>query len=206
MRIIKETSFRELNRAYVFISLGDVSFLDQFFDNTAESNGILTYGFIDHENGICFEILCCGFYDSEKHGIKLYSSNDNVRITMSYDQLVDAEYMFLSENILCKETFKTKVDKIVDSHNVTETVEKARNITAIDGCRIEGCPDDVIVYLVKGNDYYETISVRLEDVGKMDLIGVMLEEPEKDFGVHCGDTIHFFIVKNEQGIMCMASF
>lgn len=206
MKTIKETSFREINMTYVFITLGDVTFLKQFFGNAAESNGILAYSFIGHENGICFEILCCGYYDSEKHGIKLYSPNDDVRITMSYDQIVDAEYLALPENVLRKEAFKTKVDKIVDSHSASEVVEKTRNITAIDGCRVEGCPDDVIVYLVRGNDFYETVVVRLEGVGKMDLLGVLLEEPEKDFGVHCGDTIHFYIVKNEQGVMCMATF
>lgn len=206
MQKLGELSFRQLDKTFLFISISDVSFLNDYFENAENANGMLSYVYIDHEKGICFEILCCAFFDAEKQGLKLYAPNDNVSVNMDYEQLVELDVLALSKNILPLDKLQTKIVKVDAISIVSDAIAKTRAVTAIDGCRITGKPDEVVVHLVKGNEYFETVSVRLEEVGKMNLVGTLLENPQKDFGVKYGDIINFFIVKNEQGIMCMVTF
>ena len=62
--------------------------------------------------------------------------------------------------------------------------------------------DIVTVYLVRG-DEAEASYVLLKEVREVNIIGTLLSEPQKAYGLHKGDEIGFFLVRNEKGIMCM---
>lgn len=205
MQKLQELSFRQLDKAFVFISIADVGFLNDYFDNANIANGIVAYAFIDHEEGICFEIICCASFDTASKSLKLHACNDGISINLPYENLADEYVLVLNRDIL-PDTLASKISNVEMLSQVSEELAQTRTITAIDCCRTVGKPDEVLVYLVQGNDYFETVYVRLEKVGKMNLTGTLLQEPKKDLAVHCGDVIDFFIVKNNHGIMCMATF
>ena len=45
--------------------------------------------------------------------------------------------------------------------------------------------------------------VAMVQVREVNIIGTLLSEPQKVSGLHKGDEISFFLVRNEKGIMCM---
>lgn len=77
-----------------------------------------------------------------------------------------------------------------------------RKLTSLDPARITTHPDIVTVYLVRG-DEAEAAYVLLKEVREVNIIGTLLSEPETANGLHKGDEISFFLVRNEKGIMCM---
>lgn len=202
MNIINEVSFRALENKYLYIECPQLlGILQQHFAGD-EATGILAYCYIKHEEGLQFEVLCKSMFDASKKSIKFFDANEAVSISLPYGLFQGSAVMVLSESILPLEKYKAQVEKLA-VYAATENQRQARNIAAIDCCRKPEQPDEVLVYL-SHEEQVETVYVRLEGVGKMDLYGTLLSEPQQDFGVHEGETLHFFMVKNEQGIMCLA--
>lgn len=202
MNIINEVSFRALENKYLYIECPQLlGILQQHFAGD-EATGILAYCYIKHEEGLQFEVLCKSMFDAAKKSIKFFDANEAVSISLPYGLVQGSAVMVLPEAILPLEKYKSQVEKLA-VYAATEDQQQARNIAAIDGCRKPEQPDEVLVYL-SHEEQVETVYVRLEGVGKMDLYGTLLSEPQQDFGVHEGVTLHFFMVKNEQGIMCLA--
>lgn len=202
MNIIRELSFRALENKYLYLECPQIlGLFDQHFAGD-EATGILAYCYINHEAGLQFEVLCKSFFDPAKKAIKFFETNEEISFNLPYGLMQNSAVMLLPEAILALDKYKAKVEKLA-IHAATEEQQKARNIVAIDGCRRSEQPDEVLVYLSR-DETVETIYVRLEGVGKMDLYGIVLSEPQQDFDVHEGELLHFFMVKNEQGIMCLA--
>lgn len=202
MNIISEVSFRALENKYLYLECPQLlGLLNQHFAGE-EATGILAYCYIKHEEGLQFEVLCKSIFDAAKKAIKFFDVNDEVSFSLPYGLLQNCSVMVLPEAILPLDKYQEKVAKLA-IYAATEDQQKARNIAAIDGCRRPEQPDEVLVYL-SHEEAVETVYVRLEGVGKMDLYGTLLSEPQQDFGIHEGEELHFFMVKNEQGIMCLA--
>lgn len=202
MIIISEVSFRALENKYLYIECPQLlGLLSQHFAGE-QATGILAYCYIKHEEGLQFEVLCKSLFDATKKAIKFFDANDEVSFSLPYGLLQNCSVMVLPEAILPLDKYQKKVAKLA-IYAATEDQQKARNIAAIDGCRRPEQPDEVLVYL-SHEETVETVYVRLEGVGKMDLYGTLLSEPQQDFGIHEGEELHFFMVKNEQGIMCLA--
>ena len=202
MNIVSELSFRAIENKYLYIECPQaLPLLDQHFAGD-EATGILAYCYIKHDEGLCFEVLCKVSYNDAKKTIKFLAANAEISIALPYGLVQNSGVLVLPEAILTLDNYKEKVAKL-EAFKVNADQQQARNIAAIDGCRRPEQPDEVLVYL-SHETRVETVYVRLEGVGKMDLYGTLLTEPEQDFGVHEGEELHFFIAKNEQGIMCIA--
>lgn len=203
-KLIKDYSFRELDKGYLFIkSEALAGVMGQFFEAVAGANGVLVYGFIDHAEGLGFEVLAMASLDEGK--LQLGQGKDELSLKLKFSDVEEEEAMALPANLPAWERFATKVASVETDHSVTEAVLDTRKVLNLDSCRVEGVPDEVLVYLVKG-ELVETCQVRLEGIQKMFFVGTLLQEPSLEFGVHEGDSISFYNVKNEQGIMCMAIF
>ena len=202
MNIVSELSFRALENKYLYIACPHLlGLLSQHFAGD-EATGILAYCYIKHEEGLQFEVLCKSMFDADKKTIRFFDANDEVSFGLPYGLMQSNAVMVLPEAILPLDKHKAKVAKLA-VYGASEEQQKARNIAAIDGSRRPEQPDEVLVYL-SHEETVETVYVRLEGVGKMDLYGTLLNEPQQDFGIHEGEELHFFIAKNEQGIMCIA--
>lgn len=203
METIKEIGFRRLYQQYVYIEHQDkLDILGQYFEGSEQATGVLAYCYVDHEAGLTFEVLALAKKAGE--ALDFYSGNDTITIKFRYGSVAESEALLLSNVLPPLKAYAEKAERIAAAYAYSEAVAKTRLLANLDICRHEEYPDDVLVYLVHGDDHIEGCYARLEDVGEMNLTGILLNEPVYDFGVHQGDSFSFYLVKNERGIMCMA--
>lgn len=203
MNKINQFSFRDLAKKYLYIDFKpQFPLLAQNFADANQANGILTFCYINHEQGLQFEVLSNAFFNEGKKSIKFFDVNNEASISLPYGLVQECNVLVLPDAIIPQEKFAAKTEKLILP--VADGLEKCRSLAAIDSCRKTDKPDEVQVYLAHGDEQIETCSVRLEGINEMQLFGTLLDEPTNDFGIHQGETLYFFMVKNEQGIMCLA--
>lgn len=83
---ISEMNFREL--AYNYVLFSDVKpekfgVYSQTFSSEPGDNAVLTYGYIDNQAGLSFEVLCCARKNSDG-SIELRDSKDDTSFKIRY--------------------------------------------------------------------------------------------------------------------------
>ena len=176
--------------------------LGSIFEVTDDATGVLCYGYIDEQAGISFEILCCAVHDADKKTLKLLHGNDEQSAKIRLAELMEAQAAVLPSEMPRLSEFQSKVTMVQKAYKADEATEAMRKLTSLDPARLATHPDTVTVYLVRG-DEAEAAHVLLKEVREVNIIGTLLSEPQKVSGLHKGDEISFFLVRNEKGIMCM---
>lgn len=201
--LLKEMHFRDIVDKYLYIEAAGVAQnLGSIFEVTEDVTGVLCYGYIDSQAGISFEILCCAVHDAAKKTLKLLIGNDEQSAKIRLAELLEAQAAVLPSEIPRLSEFQSKVAMVQKAYEADEATEAMRRLTSLDPARIVTHPDIVTVYLVRG-DESEAVFVLLKEVREVNIIGMLLSEPETANGLHKGDEISFFLVRNEKGIMCM---
>ena len=201
--LLKEMNFRDIVDKYLYIEAAGVAQkLGSIFEVTDDVTGLLCYGYIDAQAGISFEILCCAVYDAAKKTLKLLRGNDEQSAKIRLAELIEAQAAVLPSEMPRLSEFKGKVEMVKQAYKADEATEAMRKLTSLDPARLVMHPDIVTVYLVCG-DEAEAAHVLLKEVREVNIIGTLLSEPQKASGLHMGDEISFFLVRNEKGIMCM---
>lgn len=201
--LLKEMHFRDIVDKYLYIEAAGVAQnLGSIFEVTEDVTGVLCYGYIDAQAGISFEILCCAVHDAAKKTLKLLIGNDEQSAKIRLAELLEAQAAVLPSEIPRLSEFQSKVAMVQKAYEADEATEAMRKLTSLDPARIATHPDIVTVYLVRG-DESEAVLVLLKEVREVNIIGMLLSEPETANGLHKGDEISFFLVRNEKGIMCM---
>lgn len=197
--LLKEMNFRDIVDKYLYIDAAGVAQnLGSIFEVTEDATGVLCYGYIDAQAGISFEILCCAVYDTAKKTLKLLHGNDEQLAKIRLAELLEAQAAVLPSEVPCL----SEVAMVQKAYKADEATEAMRRLTSLDPARLATHPDIVTVYLVRG-DEVEAAYVLLKEVREVNIIGTLLSEPQKASGLHKGDEISFFLVRNEKGIMCM---
>lgn len=201
--LLKEMNFRDIVDKYLYIDAAGVAQnLGSIFEVTEDVTGVLCYGYIDAQAGISFEILCCAEYDAAKKTLKLLHGNDEQMAKIRLSELLEAQATVLPREMPRLSEFKGKVEMVKQVYKADEATEAMRRLSSLDPARLVTHPDIVTVYLVRG-DEAEAAYVLLKEVREVNIIGTLLSEPETANGLHKGDEISFFLVRNEKGIMCM---
>lgn len=201
--LLKEMNFRDIVDKYLYIEAAGVAQnLGSIFEVTEDATGVLCYGYIDAQEGISFEILCCAVYDAAKKTLKLLRGNDEQSAKIRLAELLEAQAAVLPGEMPRLSEFQSKVATVQKTYKADEATEAMRRLTSLDPARLATHPDIVTVYLVRGNEA-EAVLVLLKEVREVNIIGTLLSEPETANGLHKGDEISFFLVRNEKGIMCM---
>lgn len=204
--LLKEMNFRDTVDKYLYIDAADMAQkLGSIFEVTDDVTGLLCYGYIDAQAGISFEILCCAVHDTDKKTLKLLHGNDEQSAKIRLAELLEAQAAVLPSEMPRLSEFKGKVEMVQKAYKADEATEAMRQLTSLDPARIATHPDIVTVYLVRG-DESEAVQVLLKEVREVNIIGTLLSEPQAATGLHKGDEISFFLVRNEKGIMCMKVF
>ena len=166
--------------------------VDEAFD------GVLVYGYVDHEAGFTFEILSLALQGDEG-GFKFYDLPNDITYKLRYDAVKDCECLF-SEKVFEEymELFKDKISSL-ETYEENENVAKSRRFDFLDPFRHEECIDDVQVVLLKDGLQPEQVWVRIEDLGDKVIIGKLLNEPDQDFGYHLHEKVAFFVYTDEDG-------
>ena len=201
--LLKEMNFRDIAGKYLYIDAAGVAQnLGSIFEVTEDVTGVLCYGYIDAQAGISFEILCCAEYDAAKKTLKLLHGNNEQMAKIRLAELLEAQATVLPREMPRLSEFKGKVEMVKQVYKADEATEAMRRLSSLDPARLVTHPDIVTVYLVRG-DEAEAAYVLLKEVREVNIIGTLLSEPQKASGLHKGDEISFFLVRNEKGIMCM---
>lgn len=201
--LLKEMNFRDIVDKYLYIDAAGVAQnLGSIFEVTEDATGVLCYGYIDAQAGISFEILCCAVHDAAKKTLKLLRGNDEQLAKIRLAELLEAQAAVLPSEMPRLSEFQSKVTMVRKAYKADEATEAMRRLTSLDPARLATHPDTVTVYLVRG-DEAEAAYVLLKEVREVNIIGMLLSEPQKVSGLHKGDEISFFLVRNEKGIMCM---
>lgn len=201
--LLKEMNFRDIVDKYLYIEAAGVAQkLGSIFEVTEDATGVLCYGYIDAQVGISFEILCCAVHDAAKKTLKLLHGNDEQLAKLRLAELLEAQAAVLPSEMPRLSEFQSKVATVQKTYKADEATEAMRRLTSLDPARLATHPDIVTVYLVRG-DEAEAVLVLLKEVREVNIIGTLLSEPETANGLHKGDEISFFLVRNEKGIMCM---
>ena len=202
--LLKEMSFRDIVDKYLYINAASVAQgLGSIFEVTDDTTGLLCYGYIDDEAGVILEILCCAVHDEVKKTLRLLHGNDEQEAKIRLAELLEAKAAVLPGDMPRLSEFHSKVEKIRQAYKPDEARAAMRSLTSLDAVRLPTQPDIVTVYLVRGEEA-EAVPVLLREVREVKLIGTLLAEPQMAAGLHKGDELSFFLVRNEKGIMCMA--
>lgn len=201
--LLKEINFRDIADKYLYIdAAGMAQKLGSIFEVTEDATGVLCYCYIDAQAGITFEILCCAVHDAAKKTLKLLHGNDEQLAKIRLAELMEAQATVLPSEMPRLSEFQSKVTMVQKAYKADEATEAMRQLTSLDPARLMTHPDIVMVYLVRG-DEAEAAYVLLKEVREVNIIGTLLSEPETANGLHKGDEISFYLVRNEKGIMCM---
>lgn len=189
--LLKEMSFRDIVDKYLYINAAGVAQgLGSIFEVTEDTTGLLCYGYIDDEAGVTLEILCCAVHDEQAAKLRLA-------------ELPEVKAAVLPGDMPRLSEFRSKVERIRQAYKPDEARAAMRSLISLDPVRLPTQPDIVTVYLVRGEEV-EAVPVLLREVREVKIIGTLLAEPQMAVGLHKGDELSFFLVRNEKGIMCMA--
>lgn len=205
MKSLEQYTFRDLYKQYVYLhTRNNFAKLTSFYEGTEKATGVLAYCCAVHEQGLVFEMLCCASLNEQDNKLHFYSLNPQVSVKFRWATVHTVQAMLLPEAVVQDSILKSRAAAVYQSCIYNEAVEKTRFLLALDHLRAVDNPDVVEVQLVHGDDGDEKCHVLIENISEMNLSGILLDEPQQDLGLHKGDTLKFYLVKNKQGIMCIA--
>ena len=155
------------------------------FPGVDESDGVLVYGYIDTDAGFTLDIFAC----AKKHedGYQFIDIPEDVRSIVRIESVMDSDFEVIDDEGLL-DRYARRIS-LLDNYAVAEDVEKSRTMVFLDSSRHETFIDDVMVYLVKDGFQPEGCWVRIIGLLDSNIMGKLLNEPDQDFGYHCGDTM-----------------
>lgn len=198
---LNELTFRNIYHNYFYLPY-DESFVELLkpMPNHEIADGVLLYGYIDHETGLSYEVLACATLTVDD--LILYQGNDKVALKLRAQNVNLNELKAIDPNYSQLKQYASKVSIIDKFYRCSDAVAKTRQIGDLDTCRSFDFPDDVLVVLDKAFYQPEGCWVRLEGANEKTLYGTLLHEPQSDLGVHTNDMIEFKIYNINDRIMC----
>lgn len=196
-------TFREVYHKICFISATKKhQKVMQQLPDYEKGNGVLVYGYVDHQAGLTYEILACTELTDE--GIISYNGDSTISIKYRSDSVKDCDLFIIKG---CEELEFRYIDKIAainSGYKYSDGVETTRRLSILDDCRNREFPDDVLVVLLHGDNRPEGCWVRCEGIENNQIKGLLLNEPNADFGVHAGNKILFDVIEQGNKYMCIA--
>jgi len=208
---IFELSFRKLLHQLVFILFDkdNLELLHALEDSAMpwdeRVNGALAFGYVDHEAGFTFEVLCYGHCDPETHILNLLPGNDNVTEKLRKG-LVDTSEVFGAPEAAAKD-FQDKLELVIEGYGDSEAIEAVRALEELDDNRHLDFPDDVMVQLQAPGEAVEDCEicwVRCESLQDGVFEGILLDEPLFHKTVQKGERVTFTLDSSPEGMICVA--
>lgn len=167
------------------------------------ADSYLTYGYIDSERGLTLEVVAAGKIRGKE--IEYFEPSEDIRSIIRIETVADTPFRFEPDKDGELARRYARNIEYTKDYATSEDVEKSREMTFLDGCRDEQCIDDVLVYLMKDGNKPEGCWTRIIGLGDHCFIGILLNEPDQDFGYHEGEKIAFFVQKDENDkIVCLS--
>ncbi len=205
MRFVGEANFREFYHRFMYVEGRDV--LEEVVNEYLEEGdtGAVFYGYIDEQAGVSFQIA--GLASVNEGKLQVRKLPEGIMAIFRIGSIINARFINLSMTNMYTDQF-TEFEKLIctayDTDN--EMKEEIRSLCILDGCRHPEYPDDIAVFLIGENLQPEQVWVRADYLHDSEIRGELLNEPNADFGIHCGDSIPIIPCKQRDGsIVCLSS-
>lgn len=105
------------------------------------------------------------------------------------------------------EPFTSRALEIFKYYNDDENILVLRALPLLDELRDQVFPDDILVFFFKEGFGAEGMWVRYEDYDEdLDIHGRLLNQPNQDLGINCGDMVRFSLTKDENDkVVCFCN-
>lgn len=191
-KAIEKIGFRDLDRKFILVKELDERTLRTIaaggFHTRQGDNAALLYGYIDHEAGLSFEVLCaaCLFPDG---AVALEPANARTSMKLRYGSFSGKVQIYSFEDF--EDQFLLKQEIIGSGYKADLGVEQLRGMKELDDSRAPGYPDDILVYFIREGLRNEGIWCRSEgiDMESRSVHMKLLNEPMGSFGKHMGDMV-----------------
>lgn len=197
---IEAKNFREL--AYNYVLFYDIepsrfAAYASTYPSKPGDNAVLTYGYIDNQAGLSFEMLCCARRYPDGR-IEFREGNPTTSFKIRYEGIT-SEVETLPYSIRFDE-YQKFVDIVLDGYGKGTDIEKIRKDTTFDSLRYPSFPDDIAVLFFKPGVRNEQIWVRTTHISNGKIAGYLLNNPNSDeFGVEVGDTVELVPIRKDDG-------
>ena len=199
-----ETGFRPFYHHFCVIPLSEeMRSVLKGFPGETMADGVLTYGYIDPEQGLCLEVIAAAKILGED--ARFAPTNDQVKRMISIEAVTDSECLYFGdEDEHLTGCYGEKL-RSLRRYDADEAVEKTREMAFLDECRDRKNIDVVTVYLTKDGLEPELCRVRISGMEENRISGVLLDEPKQPFGWHQWETVAFYLHQTEDNkIICEA--
>lgn len=205
---ITDFSFRQLHHRYVLLLMENASSTAKttfsMLKPRAKDNALLLYGYIDSSAELSFQTMCPAYY-SEDGKVELSPADPTCIMRMRYDAMrgtlisVDPATTF--------ERFDGIVQTINECYTTTPEIEEMRDMKQFDRCRHPQFPDDLLVILSDDQQQKEGLWLRPSNYDGLFVRGTLLNEPNGNFGYHCGDQVTAFVfAEGEDSYLIAANY
>lgn len=150
--------------------------------------GVLTFGYVDHVNGLKFEVLALSVEDN---GMVGFTGKVDERAVIDYKDVMEEEIFILRD--IDTTDWLDKINTNESENAVDEIVYSFRGEAMFDEFRDLYNPDVVKVTMFKAGMQMEYCDVRFETMDQTGLHGTLVSEPRQDIGLHIGDAVDFFL-------------
>ncbi len=190
--VVSEMSFRDLDRKWFLLERKqDIKRMNHLFHLKNKKYPILTYAYIDHEEGISLRIL--GTLTLQNDQVYLDKEQLDRRLDIiRYDEMTHLDLTPIKEEMISIITYHEQVEEEMDSYYAPyNTLLDTRNHTFLDASRDSIVPDEVRFLILNQNHQKEILKARLESFEPSTeyYYAQLLEEPQNDFDVHKNDRI-----------------
>ena len=202
-----ETGFRALYHNFAVFPLTPVTGKALAgFEGAEAAEGVLVYGYIDHEAGLTLEVLAPAGRSKERW--RFTDGNNEIRSFIRMEAVVEEEFTRINNEdgrLSARYAQKLEMLKVYD---VSKEIEKSRTFGFLDGCRDPQYIDDVLVILTEGGLKPEACWARIIGLSEHRIRAKLLNEPDQDFTIHQGEDFDFYVHQDDETgeISCMAHF
>ncbi len=199
MSKIEDFGFRQLAGNYILLTnipMERFRLYNTEFQRLEEDNALLTYGYVDHEAGLSFEVLCYAKYAPGKK-IQFRSGNPTISFKIRYDGM-KGDIAVLPYDISMSE-FQDKVKMVSEGYYYSDDIQEIRKYEALDEDRHPQFPDDVGALLFKTGVQMEKVWVRTSAIINGKVAGYLLNQPRAaEFGLKIGDMVTLVSVPTKE--------
>ena len=213
MATVKDVSFRDLYHAPCILGYSMANLLKAHemtdLEIPAGADSVLAYPYIDHEDGLTFEVLAPADYDSGRYWLEdAPLEAANVRFLVRSEAVADSPVKPCVDLAPVTLDFSSHMKMIDEGYAAGADLLATRRAREIDSLRNGDYPDDVLVTLVCSDDgsVREGVWIRLEKIDEEGMFeGTLLNQPYSECGVNRGDLLQLALVSGSDGSYQLAS-
>ena len=195
-----ELTFRQLENRICFVYSdgldSEYSIMLNDFVDLDKANGFLAFVYVDHKDGVLFDVLCNAHID-ENGNIEAFDGNNENFLRIRKNAFEDLDIVVLDVTSEYYNVFEYKINTTMAQakQRSTEVADYVRKMTFLDGSRAMSYPDDLAVLYMSEDKQPEVIWCRVEGMDGNMIQGTVLNDSLTGYPAKQGDTVSFGVAE-----------